>query len=94
MKLKQWDRFAHSGVLRDLDQLRRTIEHEVLYEFGSSGDGEITIRALDRSITAYARKFRARDGWRPAIYRGGRKLEPADLDTLDAVVQGIRRFQQ
>jgi|GEM_PF-2148977 len=71
--LKSYDRFAHAGVKRHLTQLRN---HSVLQglglEFGSSGEGELTIRS--RKATAYARKYKSRDGWK-LVFCTGAKID-------------------
>ena len=51
--LKQWDRFSHVGVKGELQRLRKDLGDE--FEFGSSGEGELTARG--RNATAYARKL-------------------------------------
>jgi hypothetical protein len=86
--LKHFDRFPHAGVRRDLIHLKEGLEKIKLYEFGSSGEGELTVRA--RTATAYARKYKQKNGWRLAIYKGRDDIVVTNLDTAEAVIEAIR----
>ena len=71
--LKDPDRFPHVGVRDALQGLRRRLSTTGRYQFGSSGEGELTIKGAEQ--TAYARKYKIRDGWRVARCRGKDCLE-------------------
>jgi len=86
--LKAWDRFVHSGVRDDLGALRRRLHATKRYQFGSSGDGELTIKG--ETLTAYARKYRIQDGWRVSLCRGSRRIESVRLDGIEAVAAFIK----
>ena len=88
--LKQFDRFPHTGVRRDLIRLQEGLQKIGFYEFGSSGEGELTVRA--GTVTAYARKYKQKNGWRLAIYRARDDIAVTDLDTAEAVIEAIRAF--
>ena len=81
--LKEPFRFEHAGVLRELQALHRRLNANGQYEFGSSGDGELTIRGATRTV--YARKYRRGDGWRVSIYRGGQTISSEVVNGIEAV---------
>jgi hypothetical protein len=85
--MMSFDRFAHGGVLQDLRRLKRRLEEAGGYEFGSSGDGEMTVRCP--LVTAYARKYRNRDGWRLGNYHGSKVLEELKLESESQVFEAI-----
>ena len=69
-EMKDFDRFSHAGVKNELLRLRHALSaRSPGVEFGSSGDGEITIKGSN--ATAYARKYKRGTGWRLALHRGG-----------------------
>ena len=68
--MKDFNRFSHGGVKNDLLRLRNALSaRSPGVQFGSSGDGEITVKGSN--ATAYARKYKRGTGWRMAVYRGG-----------------------
>ena len=68
--MKDFDRFSHAGVKNELLRLRNALSaRSPGVQFGSSGDGEITIKGSN--ATAYARKYKRETGWRLAVHRGG-----------------------
>ena len=71
--MKKFDRFAHEGVRKDLCQLKDNISSDMSLTFGSSGEGELTIKGRD--ITVYARKFKQKDGWKLVVCRGEKIIE-------------------
>ncbi len=87
--LKEPFRFEHAGVLRELKALHRRLNAHGGYEFGSSGDGELTIRGPTHTV--YARKYRRHDGWRVSICRGQRLESSEILDGIDAVFSLVRK---
>lgn len=89
--LKRFDRFAHEGVLRDLQRLKNSLEKLGLSEFGSSGEGELTVRG--RNATYYARKYKAKPGWRFATYYSKDKSPVVHLESDGDVVAAIRRSE-
>lgn len=88
--LKKFDRFPHAGVRRDLIRLKEGLEKIGLSEFGSSGEGELTVRV--RTVTAYARKYKQENGWRLAIYKARDDIPVTYPETAEAVIEEIRAF--
>jgi len=87
--LKAWGRFSHDGVRDALGSLRRRLRRTGRYRFGSSGDGELTIKGAE--LTAYARKYRVKDGWRVALCRGSRRIEDEQIDGIETVAAFIKK---
>jgi len=87
--MKPFERFAHTGVRSQLETLRDTLKSDDSLEFGSSGEGELTIRG--RQFTAYARKYKLEDGWRLVICEGARELNTTHPDSLKNTVAQIRQ---
>lgn len=85
--MKNWDRFAHSGVKKHLRALKIALENLGGYQFGSSGEGEITAR--NNSITAYARKYKVKNGWRLVICKGSKVIKTLGLESQEAVIRAI-----
>ena len=81
-KLKRWDRFPHAGVRRDLIRMRKSLPADYPLSFGSSGEGEITIRATERTI--YARKYKKKDGWRVVVCRGSQRINEEFPESFEA----------
>ena len=87
--MKDFDRFLHAGVRNDLLRLRDALSATSPgFEFGSSGDGEITIKGSN--ATAYARKYRRGTGWRLAVCRGGGE-DVSYPETTDTVIGELRQ---
>ena len=86
--MKDFDRFLHGGVKDELSRLRDVLStRNPRLQFGSSGDGEITIRGPN--ATAYARKYRSRNGWRLALHHDGRRTVSYP-ETTRAVIRGLQ----
>ncbi|MFJ4397422.1 hypothetical protein [Pseudomonas sp. NPDC089396] len=68
--MKPFDRFAHNGVKNDLERIKSHFQSQRGIQFGSSGDGELTLRT--ETVTAYVRKYRVKEGWRVVFWRSGR----------------------
>ena len=71
--MKNFERFAHEGVRKDLSQLKKNLSSDMRLKFGSSGEGELTIKGEE--ITVYARKFKQKDGWKLVKCHGVKILE-------------------
>ena len=71
--MKSFDRFPHSGVRKDLVQLKLGLSQNLNLTFGSSGEGELTIKARD--LTIYARKYKRKDGWKIVVCQGAKEIE-------------------
>ena len=85
--MKDFDRFPHAGVKNELLRLRDALSaRNPRLRFGSSGDGEITIKGPN--ATAYARKYRSRDGWRLALHHDGRRVVSYPA-TTEAVIRTL-----
>jgi predicted restriction endonuclease len=90
--LKYFDRFPHEGVKTDLQMLMQALRASGEYEFGSSGDGELTARG--RNITAYARKYRHKKGWRLTILRQRDIIFSNDMLAFESVLQAINSIEE
>jgi hypothetical protein len=86
--MKNFDRFAHSGVRKDLDQLKSGLSQTLNLTFGSSGEGELTIKG--RELTVYARKYKIKDGWRIVVRRGTKDVEPLFPDSNEDALAVVR----
>ncbi|MBK7107522.1 MAG: hypothetical protein IPH62_19825 [Ignavibacteriae bacterium] len=64
--LKDPFRFSHEGVKEHFIKLIGELKKIGFYDFGSSGDGEITVKGNFGSV--YIRKIRKNPNWR-LIYR-------------------------
>ena len=87
-KLKAFDRFAHTGVRKDLVQLKSRLSQKLNLAFGSSGEGELTIKGQE--LTIYARKYKKKDGWRIVVCRGAIKLETLFPDSNEDALAFVR----
>ena len=87
-KLKNFDRFDHTGVRKDLVQLKSRLSQNRTLTYGSSGEGELTIRG--RELTVYARKYKKKDGWRIVVCRGATKLETLFPDSNEDALAFVR----
>ncbi|MEC7948481.1 MAG: hypothetical protein VX265_13025 [Myxococcota bacterium] len=87
MRLKEPFRFEHPGVRGELRALHAWLADAGGLEFGSSGDGELTIRGAAK--TAYARKFRDQPGWKVTICTGEQVVEEHLLDHIEAVAPHV-----
>ncbi len=86
--MKKFDRFAHTGVRKDLIQLRSGLSQNLILTFGSSGEGELTIKG--RELTIYARKFKIKDGWKIVVCRGAKELETLFPDSNEDALAFVR----
>ena len=87
--LKKFDRFPHSGVKRHLVQLKNTLGLDVNgLEFGSSGEGELTIRSAE--ATAYARKYKNQDGWKVVLCKGMKEVDVVYPSEFNSAVSQVR----
>ena len=90
MRLKPFGRFPHSGVRAELEAVIREVGTFGRFEFGSSGDGEVTTR--NGQITAYVRKYRKGDKeWRVHICRPGVTSQPTYPKTQSEVLALLRQ---
>jgi len=89
--MKKFDRFPHSGVMKDLVMLKKALGRLGDYEFGSSGESQITARSS--TMTAYARKFKMKDGWKLEIWKNGKVIQTSHPDSCELVVKTIRRYK-
>lgn len=64
--LKDPFRFPHEGVREHFIKIIGELKKQGFYDFGSSGDGEITVQGNNGSV--YIRKYRNNSTWR-LIYR-------------------------
>jgi hypothetical protein len=87
--MKPFERFAHAGVIHYLESIRDSFSRGSDFLFGSSGEGELTIKGSEH--TAYVRKYRNRDGWRVALCRGSVQEELQTFDSTDEVREYLRR---
>jgi hypothetical protein len=89
--MKNFDRFAHEGVKADLLRVKNELSLSDKYNYGSSGEGEITIQG--KSFTAYARKYKAKDGWRLVVCAGGREAItfPQNLETVVKTIKAANK---
>lgn len=80
--MKNFDRFPHEGVKAELLRLKSAMNRIDNFNYGSSGEGEITIQG--ENITAYARKYKIKPGWRLVVCKTGRKMAsfPENLETI------------
>ena len=90
--MKKFDRFPHEGVKRYLVEIKHELESDNRYEFGSSGEGEITIRSSN--IMYYARKYKRKDGWRLVICKGSKTIYEGCFDSSPSVVKAIRSSEK
>ncbi len=91
--LKEFERLDHGVATKDLVRLKNMLEQIGCYEFGSSGSGQITARG--RHITAYARKYKRKDGWKLEICRNSdRTIEPTYPDSCQSVFDIIQRLDK
>lgn len=91
--MKAFSRFAHEGVLKDLERLKDTLQERGQYEFGSSGDGELTARR--NGVTSYARRYRSGEReWRLEVCSGGESLLRAYPESFEDVIGAILRFER
>ena len=81
--MKNFDRFDHTGVRKDLVQLKSKLSQSLNLTFGSSGEGELTIKG--RELTIYARKYKQKDGWRIVVCRGPKELKHFPESNEDAL---------
>ena len=86
--MKNFGRFAHSGVRKDLVQLKSRLSQNPNLTFGSSGEGELTIKG--RELTIYARKYKNKDGWRIVVCRGAKELETVFPDSNEDALAFVR----
>lgn len=89
--MKDFNRFAHSGVKKDLRYLVNRLRSMGRFEFGSSGDGEVTVHGKDH--TAYARTYKSKDGWRLVLCRGSQILEttfPQSPEQVSCIARKVR----
>lgn len=89
MHLKEPFRFDHTGVRGALRALHAWLDDLGGYAFGSSGDGELTIRGA--TGTAYVRKLRDRPGWTATLWRGEHDQTHHQFEHLDAVVAWVNK---
>jgi len=87
MQLKPPFRFAHTDVRGELRALHAWLDDVGEYEFGSSGDGELTVRA--RTRTAYIRKRRGQSGWIVTIRDGEPDEQKRDFEHIELVVPWV-----
>ena len=88
--MKDFHRFPHEGVRHELEVVMAAFSGSPRYSFGSSGDGELTIRGPE--ATAYVRKYRnGRPGWRVHICPPGIKTQPEYPRERDEVLSMLRR---
>ena len=86
--MKKFGRFVHTGVRKDLVQLKSRLSQNLNLTFGSSGEGELTIKG--RELTIYARKYKKKDGWRIAVCRGTKDVEPLFPDSNEEALAFVR----
>ena len=87
MQLKAPFRFAHTGVRGELRALHAWLNEVGDYEFGSSGDGGLTVRA--RTRTAYIRKQRGQSGWTVTIWTSEQDEQGRDFERRERVIQWV-----
>ena len=86
--MKAFNRFTHNGVKAHLERLRSNVAKLGSYEFGSSGEGELTIRSP--RATAYARKYRIKNGWRLTVCHGSNRIfEKRDIASPEFIVDVV-----
>ena len=85
--MKDFNRFAHSGVKKDLRFVIDRLRAMGTFDFGSSGEGELTVRGKDH--TAYARKYKSKDGWRLVLCQGSQVLETSFPQSTEQVISDI-----
>jgi len=80
----------HSGVKEELNKLKKRLETIGNYDFGSSGEGEMTIQWENGS--AYAKKYKRKNGWR-VVYcpRPGSNFTNYEA-SIDKIIEQIQKL--
>ena len=88
-QLKDPFRFKHTGVRSDLTMLVKTLKKKKtgIYQFGSSGDGEITVQGSNGSV--YVRKYKKGSEWRLKFYIGKEDIDEKFKSNLEIVIKEI-----
>ncbi len=87
--MKGFRRFPHEGVLRDLSTIKDHFSDDARYSFGSSGEGELTIKGP--IYTAYIRKYKRLDGWRVAVCSGSKEVKVVKPESTPEVLEFLSK---
>ena len=90
--MKNFDRFAHSGVKPHLVRLLDSVRNKYPeVQVGSSGEGEVTLKRSHKTV--YARKYKLEDGWRVVECVGAKVIQErkplGEAECLEIVLKAL-----
>jgi hypothetical protein len=83
--MKDFDRFPHAGVRHFLVFVRDYLASNPNLSFGSSGEGELTIKAP--ACTAYIRKYKEHSGWRIVLVDRSKVEDEMTTGSIDDLLE-------
>lgn len=89
-RLKDPFRFKHNGVVDDFKELINKLKENYNYQYGSSGDGEITIQGKVGSV--YVRKYRYNSKWRLIFRINSKVYSPIYKFNIESIITEIQKF--